>query len=109
MVPLAASISNRYPELRITTGGAEAASQDGSSFVFWAASAGVESPVRIAAPPRGKHEVAAVEATPERNRLRENPLESDGVRRFPVGTIFIVLVDAPRCQGQSKSRLVRLA
>jgi hypothetical protein len=105
MVPLAESISKRYPELRTITGGVDLVSRETLTVVF-CASAGVESPVRIAAPPRGKHEVAAVEATLERNRLRENPLESGGVRLFPVGTIFIVLVDALRCQGLSKSRPV---
>lgn len=88
MVPLAESISNRYPELTMTTGAADTASRDRLMVVFWAASAGVESPVRIAAPVSGKHEVAAVEATPERNRLRENPLEGGTVCLFPVGTIF---------------------
>jgi hypothetical protein len=46
------------------------------TLVFWAALEDVESPARIAAPLSGRHELAAVEATPERNRLREIPLES---------------------------------
>lgn len=87
----------------MTTGGADTASRDTLMVVFWAASAGVAPPVRFAAPLRGRHEVAAVEATPERNRLRENPLESGGVRIFPAGTIFSLRVDAPGCQRQSKS------
>jgi hypothetical protein len=52
------------------------ASRETRTLVFCAASAGVESPVKIAAPLRGMHEVAAVEATPERNRRRDNPSES---------------------------------
>jgi hypothetical protein len=98
MVPLTESISNRYPELTMITGGAETASRDTLTLVFWAASAGVELHVRIAAPLGGKHEVAAVEATPERNRLRENPLESGTVCPFPICKLSILLVDAPRCQ-----------
>jgi hypothetical protein len=78
------------------TGGGETASRDTLTLVFWAASAGVESPARIAAPLRGKHVVAAVEATPERNRLRENPLESGTVRPFPDCKLSIVVVDATR-------------
>jgi hypothetical protein len=66
------------------TGGAETASRDTLTVVFWAANAGVELHVRIAAPLRGKHEVIAVEATSERNRLRENPLESGTVCPFPL-------------------------
>ena len=98
MVPRTESISNRYPELTMITGGAETASRDTLMLVFWAASAGVALPVRIAAPLRGKHEVAAVEATPERNRLRENPLESGTVCPFPICKLSILLVNAPWCQ-----------
>jgi hypothetical protein len=76
MLPRTESISNRYPGLTMITGAGEAASWETLTLVFWAATADVESPARIAAPLRGKHEVAAVEATPERNRLREIPLES---------------------------------
>lgn len=98
MVPLTESISNRYPELTMITGGAEMASRDTLTLVFWAASAGVELHFRIATPLRGKHEVVAVEATPERNRLRENPLESGTVCPFPICKLSILLVNAPRCQ-----------
>ena len=79
------------------TGGAETASRDTLTLVFWAASAGAKSPVRIAAPLKGKHEVIAVEATSERNRLRENPLESATVT-LPYCKLLILLADAPQCQ-----------
>ena len=98
MVPLTESISNRYPELTMITGGAETASRDTLTLVFWAASAGVALHFRIATPLRGKHEVVAVEATPERNRLRENPLESGTVCPFPICKLSILLVNASRCQ-----------
>ena len=98
MVPLTESISNRYPELTMITGGAETASRDTLTLVFWAASAGVELHFRIATPLRGKHEVVAAEATPERNRLRENPLGSGTVCPFPICKLSILLANAPRCQ-----------
>src|ERR1700682_444721 len=98
MVPLTESMSNRYPELTMITGGVETASRDTLKLVFCAASAGAELFVRIAAPLRGKHEVAAVEATRERNRLRENPSESGTVSPFPICKLSILLVDEPRCQ-----------
>ena len=98
MVPLTESMSNRYPALTIITGGAETASRETLTLVFWAASAGVELHCRIATPLRGKHEVVAAEATPERNRLREKPLGSGTVCPFPICKLSILLVNAPRCQ-----------
>src|SRR5580698_3115548 len=103
MVPFAESISSRYPELTIATGGGGAASRDTLTVVFCAAGAGVESPAKIAAPLRGTHVVAAVEATPERNRLRESSGNSGTVCLFPLSRIFILVVTAPCCQGKRKT------
>src|SRR5580693_6172569 len=79
------------------TGGAETASRDTLTLVFWAARAGAKSAARIAAPLRGKHEVTAVEATSERNCLRENPLES-GTVALSYCKLPILLGDATQCQ-----------
>ena len=51
------------------------ASPDARTWLY-CASAGVDSTARIAASVRGRHDAAAVEATAERNCLRDNPLES---------------------------------
>jgi len=94
MVPPTESISNRYPELTMISGGGVLASRETRTLVFCFASAGVESPARIAAPLRGMHEVAAVEATPERNRRRDNLLES-GMVDLPFCKPLILIVSAP--------------
>jgi hypothetical protein len=77
-------MSNRYPELTMMTGAGETASRDSRTVVFWAAAVELALPARIAAPLRGRQDVAAVEATPERNCLRESSLESDMVCLFLV-------------------------
>jgi hypothetical protein len=97
MLPRAESISNRYPELTMITGGAETASRDMLMLVFWAASVGASSPVRIPAPLKGKQEAIAVEATSERNRLRENRLEP-GTITLSYCKHTILLADAQQCQ-----------
>jgi len=75
-------MSNRYPELTMITGAGEMASRDSRTVVFCPPIAGVALAVRIAAPLRGKQELAAVEATLERNRRRVNPVESGMVCLF---------------------------
>ena len=102
MVPRTVSMSKRYPELTTITGAGVTDSWDSRTLVFWAASAGV-NPVRIAASLRGKHEVAAVEATPERNRRRDNPLEPGISPTLPICRLSILIVDTPGCQARPTS------
>jgi hypothetical protein len=72
MEPFSASISKRYPGLLTATGGGAEASPDARTWVYCAAQVSVDSVARIAAPVRGRHEVAVVDAMAERNVLRES-------------------------------------